>query len=270
MRKLLRSMRAGEGRGMDKHSPQRVERDNAKFEEWQKQNPTKQFKDYFAETVKPMIARGKVHASLGGNLIEGNHGEIGQGFLRTLIANGLKPEDVCVDYGCGTLRLGVHVMKYLRPGAYWGMDIAEFLLEEGRALVDEELLSEQRPNLRVISPQAVAEAASRKPAMLFSAKVLLHVHPDELGEYLQNIMTMIGAHGQAIILSKWNDGATLQYGGKGWAHGLPVMQDMVAAWGGQIVVLKEDAYRLEGFDTSVKHGTLHLTHHASPFAGERD
>ena len=113
---------------MDKHTPQRVERDNAKFEEWRKQNPTKQFKDYFAEGVKPMIARGKVHASLGGNLIEGNHGEVGQGFLRVLIARGLKPEDVCVDYGCGTLRLGVHVMKYLQPGAYWGMDVADFLL----------------------------------------------------------------------------------------------------------------------------------------------
>jgi hypothetical protein len=270
MRKLLRSVGAGEGRGMDKHTPQRVERDNAKFEEWRKQNPTKQFKDYFAEGVKPMIARGKVHASLGGNLIEGSHGEVGLGFLRVLIARGLKPEDVCVDYGCGTLRLGVHVMKYLRPGAYWGMDVAEFLLEEGRALIGEDVLADQRPNLRVISCEAVAEAAALKPAMVFSAKVLLHVHPDELGEYLQNIMTMIGTHGQAIIISKWNNGETLQYGGKGWAHGLPVMRDIVAAWGGKIVVLKEEAYRLEGFDTSVKHGTLHLAHQASPFAGERD
>jgi hypothetical protein len=142
-------------------------------------------------------------------------------------------------------------------------------LEEGRALVGEELLAEKRPNLRVISAKAVVEAAAAKPAMLFSAKVLLHVHPGELGEYLHNIMMMIGTHGQAIILSKWNDGETLQYGGKGWAHGLPTMRDMVAAWGGRIVVLKEEAYRLEGFDTSVKHGTLHLTHDASPFAAER-
>jgi len=266
MRKLLRSVGAGEGRGMDKHTPQRVERDNAKFEEWRKQNPTKQFKDYFAEGVKPMIDRGKVHASLGGNLIEGSHGEVGQGFLRVLIARGLKPGDVCVDYGCGTLRLGVHVMKYLRAGAYWGMDVAEFLLEEGRALVGGDVLAERRPSLRVISPEAVAEAAACKPAMVFSAKVLLHVHPDELGEYLHNIMTMISTHGQAIILSKWNDGKTLQYGGKGWAHGLSVMQDMVAPWGGEIIVLKQEAYRLDGFDTSVKHGTLRLTHRASPFA----
>ena len=89
-------------------------------------------------------------------------------------------------------------------------------------------------NLRVISPEAVAEAAALKPAMVFSAKVLLHVHPDELGEYLHNIMTMIGTHGQAIIISKWNNGETLQYGGKGWAHGLPVMRDMVAAWGARL------------------------------------
>ena len=47
-------------------------------------------------------------------------------------------------------------------------------------------------------------------------------------------------------------------------------RDMVAPWDGQIVVLKEEAYRIEGFDTSVKHGTLRLTHRASPFANERD
>jgi hypothetical protein len=266
MRKLLRAIGVGEGRGMEKHSPQRLDQENAKFEEWRKQNPNKKFTDYFAEGVKPMIARGKKHASLGGNLIEGAHGEVGQGFLRLLIARGLKPEDVCVDYGCGTLRLGVHVMKYLQPGAYWGMDIAEFLLDEGRALVGDELLSEKRPNLRVISPEAVAEAASCKPSMVFSAKVLLHVHPDELGEYLQNIMAMIDTHGQAIILSKWNDGATLQYGAKGWAHGLDVLRDLVGPWGGEIVVLKEESYRLESFGTTVKHGTLRLTHRSSPFA----
>jgi hypothetical protein len=44
---------------------------------------------------------------------------------------------------------------------------------------------------------------------------------------------------------------------------------MVAAWGGQIVILKEEAYRLEGFDASVSHGTLLLTHRASPFAESR-
>jgi hypothetical protein len=94
------------------------------------------------------------------------------------------------------------------------------------------------------------------------------VQPDDLGEYLRSIMTIIGAEGQALILSKWNDGETLQYGGKGWAHGLPALQNMVAHWDGQIVVLKEDAYRIEGFDTNVKHGTLRLTHRT--FANPRD
>jgi hypothetical protein len=102
--------------------------------------------------------------------------------------------------------------------------------------------------------------------MVFSAKVLLHVHPDELGEYLQNIMTMIGTHGQAILLSKWNDGDTLQYGAKGWAHGLTVLRDLVRPWGGEIVVLKEESYRLESFGTTVKHGTLRLTHRSSLYA----
>ena len=38
-----------------KHSPDKVERDNVKFQEWLKRNPSKQFKDYFAETVKSKL-----------------------------------------------------------------------------------------------------------------------------------------------------------------------------------------------------------------------
>ena len=56
MRKLLRAFGVNEALGMGKHSPQRLEQENAKFEEWRKQNPDKKFTDYFAEGVKPPSA----------------------------------------------------------------------------------------------------------------------------------------------------------------------------------------------------------------------
>ena len=109
-----------------KHSPQRVERDNAKYEEWRKLNPSKEFKDYFAETVKSELVKGRAHPTLGGKLVDDEYGASGRGFLKRLLDHGLKPDDICVDYGCGTLRIGVHVIDYLDPGRYWGFNVADF------------------------------------------------------------------------------------------------------------------------------------------------
>jgi len=46
-----------------------------------------------------------------------------------LLSEGLKPDDVLVDYGCGTLRMGLHAIRYLAPGNYWGLDINEKVLK---------------------------------------------------------------------------------------------------------------------------------------------
>ena len=241
-----------------KHSPDKVERDNVKFQEWLKRNPSKQFKDYFAETVKSKLESGKGHATLGGRLLFDDYKVSGQGFFNRLLECGLKPGDACVDYGCGTLRVGLHVISYLGPGSYWGLDIADFLLDEGRKLIGDELWAEKRPQLRVISPQAVAEASAAKPAMLFSSAVLLHVHPDELAEYVGNILTIIGSNGQAIIDAHLNEDETIQYSGRSWAHAVPVLEKMITDMGGNMVVLDKVDYELEEFGKMVKRCILRV------------
>ena len=98
------------------------------------------------------------------------------------------------------------------------MDISAALLKEGRALIGETLWRKKQPQLRVISAETVAEVAAIKPTMLFSIKVMIHVHPDELPEYIRNIMTIIGTSGQAIVIGKWSDQETLQIGELSWLH----------------------------------------------------
>jgi hypothetical protein len=52
------------------------------------------------------------------------------GFFRGPEIIRIKRDHICVDSGCGTLRIGQHVMKYLHAGNYWGRR-----MPSGRGLV---------------------------------------------------------------------------------------------------------------------------------------
>jgi SAM-dependent methyltransferase len=222
---------------------------NCTFKLWQWRNPGSSFKNYFAGLVKDDLAQGRKHPSLGYVGWE-------EGFQRFQERNGIRPDDVCVDYGCGTLRMGIHVIRFLNRGCYWGLDIDQNLLDRGRRLGPE--LGDKAPNLRVISPATVREAASAKPALLFSLRVLIHVHPDELDEYLGNILTIIRDGGRAVITGKWSPGKTFQFGRQSWAHSLDGLNCIAGRHGGQIHVLEEKDSPLAKTGKLAKGGALEI------------
>jgi SAM-dependent methyltransferase len=52
-------------------------------------------------------------------------------WLSILKESGVKSTDTVFDVGCGSLRLGVSLMRYLSPGNYYGLDIDELSLRAG-------------------------------------------------------------------------------------------------------------------------------------------
>lgn len=114
----------------------------------------------------------------------------------------------------------MHVLRFLNPARYWGLDIDQYLLDTGARLVGRELIAEKQPRLRVVSPETVKEAAESRPTFLFSVAVLIHVHPDELEEYLRNIVTIVNSSGTALISGKWSLDETHQLSRQSWAHSL--------------------------------------------------
>lgn len=81
---------------------------------------------YDARAVEAAVARGD-HRALVGGLWE----EIGRLQYETLVARGLRPEHRLLDIGCGALRGGVHFVRYLAPGNYYGLDLNGSLLDAG-------------------------------------------------------------------------------------------------------------------------------------------
>ena len=217
---------------------------NAQYRHWRRRHPGAMFKDYFATFVRDDVETGRLHPTLGGNLCNGCFGEAGSAAFRRLLRFGISPDDTCVDYGCGTLRVGVHAVRYLNPGRYWGLDIDQSLLDAGARLIGPEIMAESQTKLRIISPDTVKEVAAIRPAFLFSVAVLKHVHPGELEEYFGSILSIVGRSGKAIILGRWSADGTFQLTGQSWAHSLPSMKGMVDRLGGRLSVVKNNERHL--------------------------
>lgn len=64
-------------------------------------------------------------------LIGGFWDEIGKLQFKHLVSEGLRPGHTLLDIGCGPLRGGLHFVKYLDPGHYFGIDVNQPFLDAG-------------------------------------------------------------------------------------------------------------------------------------------
>ncbi len=80
-------------------------------------------------------------------LIGGLWDEMGQAQIEFLTKQGMKPTDAMLDVGCGALRGGIHFIKYLDPGNYYGIDRSAKILEFAKIELEDAGLVDRRPNL---------------------------------------------------------------------------------------------------------------------------
>ena len=147
-----------------------ADKKKSKFAAWQDQNPKGTFKQFYAEKLSKALAGEKRHSSIGPSLKKkGLHKT--HGIFFKLIDTGLKPSDVFVDFGCGTLRVGASLIEYLEPDGYTGFDIDEQILDVGREMLPPGVCDAKRPRLAVVSPQSLSEAAALHPHWIFSKGV---------------------------------------------------------------------------------------------------
>ena len=128
--------------------PEVLARAEGRFAAWQRKNPDGDHGDYYAEVIAGRIGEGRAHGSLAPDQSQLDEWLVfGREKQQFLIERGLLPEHVVVDFGCGSLRLGIHLMEYLHYGHYWGLDVTRTFIDIGMDLIGADRIAERAPHL---------------------------------------------------------------------------------------------------------------------------
>lgn len=83
------------------------------------------------------------------NFVGGLWQEIGDLQFQFLLRNGLAAHHTLIDIGCGALRCGTPIIRYLDCGNYFGLDINSSLIEAAWSELAHEGLTNKQPQLLV-------------------------------------------------------------------------------------------------------------------------
>jgi ubiquinone/menaquinone biosynthesis C-methylase UbiE len=92
--------------------------------------------------IFPMSLMGRARGAVGRRkfdhraVVGGLWEQMGRKQFEYLVEQGLQPDHHFLDVGCGSLRGGIHFVRYLEPGHYHGLDIQQRLLDAGREELD--------------------------------------------------------------------------------------------------------------------------------------
>lgn len=185
---------------------------------WRSRHRGGRFAEYYAFRVRRKLSAGRAHRTLGKHRWPPEEFcKRGASTLAFLLTRGLERHHSCVEYGCGSLRVGQHLIRFLGPGLYTGLDVTDGFYRDGLELLERGLVEEKRPRLAVACPHLIAEIAASPPDFLLSIAVLQHVDPRELDDFLGRIVRLLGPQTKAFVsFREWKE--PLQTAEKSWSH----------------------------------------------------
>jgi len=101
--------------------------------------------NYFTRQLTPAEIAAGEHR----NFVGGLWREIGALQFEFLLREGLLPFHKLMDIGCGALRCGIPIIRYLKEGNYYGLDFNASLIEAGNCELAKEGLTAKRAKLVV-------------------------------------------------------------------------------------------------------------------------
>lgn len=197
---------------------------DAAFRAFQRENPGATFGHYYAARVADKLAARKAHPTIGGRIKSSKDGDEvdfrkagARRFRNFRDAVGLKPHHRVIDYGCGSLRVGLHLMDFLEPGHYFGLDVTTQFIDVGKDLIGADEVAARKPRLAAIAPESLADAAAFQADFVFCNAVAMHVHPDEQDAFYGNLEKLAGKPGAVLYLNARISDTPEQYSHQCWS-----------------------------------------------------
>jgi SAM-dependent methyltransferase len=236
------------------------------FEEYFRKHPGGTYAEFWAETGLRTVRAGQAHATLGPRLkAVPDWRQSGIGTYKLLVRYaGLTPESRVIDYGCGTFRVGIHMIEFLNQGHYQGLDVSRELLDVGMQMLGQELIREKLPTAAVIDAGVIAEAIRFKADCVFSIAVATHVHPREAGTYFTNLQRLTAQPGAVLLVAV----AIADETPLGRSLALPLSGYAEALWPLEFVNAHGEKQKIED-GHPVRLATLEFRRPAQPASGAR-
>jgi SAM-dependent methyltransferase len=127
-------------------------------------------------------------------MVGGAWEEIGRLQFSFMKKEGLRPEHVLLDIGCGSFRSGRLFIEYLEPGNYLGIDKQPELVREGRVHeVGERLWAEKRPQV-LISDEFDFVGFSKSPDFALAQSLFTHLSMRDVKKCLRRLKDISTPH----------------------------------------------------------------------------
>ncbi len=121
---------------------------------------------------------------------------VGRAQFDFMVRQGLKPQDILVDVGCGSLRGGRLFIAYLEPEHYLGIDHAPWLIKAGlKHEISKDLRQEKRPQF-VTSERFEFHKFGKRPNYGIAQSLFSHLIEDDILLCLVKLRAEISAGGR--------------------------------------------------------------------------
>jgi len=189
-----------------------------KFQLYLDKYPQGKFSDFYVQQTIQSLEQNIPHQTLGDNLKSGEDPrQVGIEQLKFLKKEGLQPQHTIVDYGCGSLRVGQHLIRYLAPQRYWGLDITDVFMQMGVERLSPQLMARKKPQLRLIDATVCGELRRAEPDFVYCRAVLRHVPPTEVAQFIEGLLKVVTGKTLLLVSGACAD-QSLRIGSNSWAH----------------------------------------------------
>jgi len=146
-------------------------------------------------------------------------------FLNCVNFFGLKAEDTLLDIGCGSLRVGRHLIPFLEPENYCGIEPEEKYVRDGLEWeLSDSMVKLKKPNF-VFGSGFEIGSFHRKFNFVLSHAVFTHCSPDQFIHCLKNLKSCLAEDGRFVVSVKLSENTEHETWEKAKEQNIPWYKD---------------------------------------------